>query len=181
MDKPEDQIGQPERIRPDEGKDQSGISRREFIRTAVAASAVATVAASSSAAAVTATASNVSSQLSAGQHRVLELLLNRLIPAEGAMPAAGDLGIVSFIDTALDAAPHLRPHVMEVLAALPEEDHFSRMPDEAKDALLESVAKDHEQSFDLLLQATYTGYYSHAKVQQILGWVDPVDRGYGLA
>jgi hypothetical protein len=158
--------------------DDGTISRRAFIRDAVVASAAATAAAAWPVTAVGAPSPSAYQALTGGQQRSLERVLNRLIPAEGAMPAAGDLGIVGFIEKALEAAPHLRSPVVGLLAALPDEARFRRMSDAEADAILEQLAAEHPKEFDLVVQATYTGYYSHSRVQEILEWVDPVDTGY---
>jgi hypothetical protein len=41
--------------------------------------------------------------------------------------------------------------------------------------VLSRAQREDPDTFDLLLQATYTGYYSHPDVQNALHWTDPVD------
>src|SRR5262245_61561481 len=83
----------------------SSISRRAFIQGVIAASAVSGVAAFAEPGAWT--PGQPASVLTADQMHALTVILNRLIPSEGAMPAAGAVGVAGFIDMALDAAPHL--------------------------------------------------------------------------
>src|SRR5438128_981274 len=88
----------------------SGISRRAFIQGVIAASAATgVVALAEPGAAVPQSAGAV---LTAEQASRLTLVLDRLIPADGPMPAAGALGIGGFIDKALVAAPNLRPQIL---------------------------------------------------------------------
>src|SRR5262245_6627412 len=119
------------------------ISRRTFLQGVMAASAATSVVtglpASAGALAGAAVAATAPQILTAEQGRVLGAVLNRLIPSEGKMPGAGDLGITSFIDTALGAAPHLRRHVMGVLATLPDGDRLAELRDEQLDDLLQRI------------------------------------------
>jgi hypothetical protein len=146
---------------------QETVSRRRFIQGVIAASAAAGIGALS-----TATAGTAPQVLTADQSRVLASVLNHLIPANGVMPAAGDLGIAGFIDRVLDKAPHLRDPIVGLLAALPNQDVFTRLSDVQVDGLLHRLEQEQNESFDILLQATYTGYYSHPQVLATIGWVD---------
>lgn len=146
------------------------ISRRTFIQGVVAASAATSLSAAPMAAfSPDATATGV---LTTAQKTALTSVLNHLIPREGVMPAAGEIGIGSFIEQAISAAPHLRHPITAVLAALPEGD-LARLSDEDMRVRLESVERTHPEAFDLLLQATYTGYYRHSAVLAALGGVEP--------
>jgi hypothetical protein len=156
------------------------ISRRQFMQGVMLASATAASLATSPAPAAGLSSGTATTVLTPVQNRVLALVLNRIIPAHGIVPGAGDLGVAGFIDQALEAAPHLRARIVGLLASLPDEQTLRQLPDAELDALLQRLESDQRHSFDLLLQATYTGYYSHAQVQNALGWVDPVDSGYGM-
>jgi hypothetical protein len=146
------------------------ISRRQFMEV-VAASAAAGVVLPGSA---SAPASDV---LSASQTGTLTAILNRLIPPAGNMPGAGDLGIAAFIQAAVAAAPHLRHHIELALTAASEVQASAQTEDHGRqlDAVLQRLEREQNESFDLLLQAAYTGYYSHPKVLAALRWVDPSD------
>jgi hypothetical protein len=151
------------------------ISRRQFMEV-VAASAAAGVVLPGSA---SAPASEV---LSAGQTDTLTAILNRLIPPAGNMPAAGDLGIAAFIRAAVAAAPHLGHHIELALTAASEVHASAQTEDHGRqlDAVLQRLEREQNESFDLLLQAAYTGYYSHPKVLAALHWVDPSESGHQM-
>jgi hypothetical protein len=157
------------------------ISRRQFIHGVMIASATA-----AGLAALPSTADGVPpsiaiKDLTSEQVQKLTSVLNQIVPGNGVMPAAGDLGVARFIGQALEAAPHLRHHILGVLAALPEGQAFTQLPDTAAtDAMLHRLESEQRDSFDLLVQATYVGYYSHARVQEILGWIDRVDAEYQI-
>ena len=151
----------------------SSVSRRTFIQSAIAAS-VATGAAGvlSEKAALAAAAGRTAglAVLSAEQGTVLTAVLNRLVPADGRMPGAGDVGITQFIDGVLADAPHLRRPILDVLA-----DVYVAQPggDAELDTVLQRIEGARPESFKALLDATYTGYYSHPDVLRAVGWVPP--------
>ena len=155
--------------------DQGTVSRRAFIQGVIATSAAAGIGAFSTAAAGTAP-----KVLTKEQSRVLELVLNHLIPANGVMPAAGDLGIAGFIDRVMDEAPHLRRPIIRLLAALPDQHVITRLSADQVDGLLHRLEQEQNEAFDILLQATYTGYYSHPQVLATIGWIDPVESTHEL-
>ena len=109
------------------------------------------------------------------QALTLEAVLNSLIPPEGEMPGAGDLGIASFVDKALAAAPHLRRHILGVVDQLSIdcwrdfEQGFPTLPQSDKVALLQRREREQGESFSRLVHATYAGYYSHPSVVEALG------------
>lgn len=150
----------------------SELSRRRFLEVvaASAAAGIALPATGSSPAVVSA-----GTVLTSDEMNALTAVLNRLIPASGQMPGAGDLGIAVFIDRALSAAPHLKPHLASVLAAT------GRIESPADlDAVMQRLEHEQADSFDTLVQAAYTGYYSHADVLSALGWSDPEESAHQL-
>jgi gluconate 2-dehydrogenase subunit 3-like protein len=152
------------------------ISRRQFMEV---------VAASAAAGIVLPTAISGASPDAAGlpadQIAVLTAVLNRLIPATRDVPGAGDLGIAAFIQAAAAAAPHIRPHIDAILTAASEAQPAGLSPDDCGselDTVLKRLERVQNESFDLLLQAAYTGYYSHPRVLSALQWVDPSDESH---
>ena len=148
------------------------LSRRQFIQGVIAASAAASAAGLSTGVMSASSAVLPTTVLTMEQGRALTRIVNHLIPAEGVMPGAGGLGIAAYIDTALAAAPHLRRHFLDLLTALPDADAVSQLSEAELDSLLRRVEHEQSESFDILLQATYSGYYSHPQVQTALEWVD---------
>ena len=171
----------------EEGRRQpdAPISRRTFIEGVVAAStaagAVAVGARSAAAGALAPTAdggggAGVAADAAAlevltpAQGRVLAAVLNRLVPADGAMPGAGDAGVTGYIDQALLDAPHLRRPLVDLLDEL-RGCGFVRLPGAAQDERLCRLAADRPASFEALLHAAYTGYYSNPSVLTAAGWL----------
>ena len=146
----------------------TGVPRRKFIQGALVASAATSVAGWPTSATATPTAPPVQ-VLTAGQRGLLTTVLNRLVPAEGSLPGAGELGMAEFIDRALGVAPHLRRHIVGVLAGLPNAAAFLDLSTTEAETLLRRVEQAQPEAFDILVQATYTGYYSHPRVMAALG------------
>ena len=141
------------------------ISRRQFIQGAVIATSTVTCASAlafdaASAPAATAAAGG----LTPAEGRLLTAVLNHLIPAEGVMAAAGDLGVGAFIEHLLGDAPHLKPPIVGVLAKVNDRGQWCDLSDAERDRLLEDIQQHHTQMFDVLLQAAYTGYYGHSNI-----------------
>lgn len=153
----------------------SGISRRLFLQGVLAASAGAGLAGSPTKALPD--HHPIARALTADELAVLRKVLDQLIPAENAMPAAGALGVAGFIDETLVAAPHLRRPVVSILAALPGARELSSWSDASMETRLREIEQSQPEAFDLLLQATYTGYYRHPLVLAALGGVESDHQG----
>lgn len=173
----------------EEGRRQpdAPISRRTFIEGVVAASTAAgAVAAGARSAAAGALAPTAAAGGGAGvaadaaalevltpaQGRVLAAVLNRLVPADGAMPGAGDAGVTGYIDQALLDAPHLRRQLVDLLDEL-RGCGFARLSGAAQDERLRRLAADRPAPFDVLLHAAYAGYYSNPSVLTAARWQPP--------
>lgn len=134
---------------------QDGISRREFIHgvlvVSTAAIAAGSVPTSASASALT------PASLPIGD-RQLAAVLDRLVPANNAMPGAGELGLGRFIEDALTAAPHLRAHLDELQAVLPGADECWCLSQEDAEQLLGDIERRHPDAFQTLIRLTYSGY-----------------------
>ncbi len=153
------------------------VSRRSFIQGVIAASA-ATAAVSSSASSVLADAPVAGAEgvaykvLTGQQGEQLAMVLNRLVPGEGNMPGAGDLGVARFIDEVMADAPHLRGPVFDVLNRVQATGAFALGGDEL-DGALAVVEQEQKASFTALIDATYTGYYTHPDVMAAIGVESP--------
>ena len=146
---------------PKDTHGSNAVSRRCFIQSAIAISAagigyVDTQAVHRAAAAVGATSQRV----------MLTDVLNTLIPRAVGLPGAGELGLADFVDATLDKAPHLRGHVEEILRELVAS--RSMALDSDLDSQLRLIEAQYSDSFDVLLQIVYTGYYSHPTVLKAL-------------
>jgi hypothetical protein len=115
--------------------------------------------------------------LRADDAALLTRLLNRLVPPEGEMPGAGEIGAARFIDDLLLQAPHLHRHIGQLLAHVAAQSAADGLPDRELDAVLESLERMYPASFRVLLESTYLAYYSHPRIVAALGWLHPDTAG----
>lgn len=163
---------------------EGAISRRRFIQGAVAVSAVAGAAAvpakagggpSPEAALDTRDSASAGEEtshyevLTPEQGRVLAAVLNRIVPATDVTPGAGDVGIARFIDGVLVDAPHLRTSIVSLLQEADAGERFASLRETEQDARLRGISRREKASFDTLLRAAYTGYYSEPRVLAAIG------------
>ena len=122
---------------------------------------------------------------SAEQARDLSSVLDEIIPpsADGKLPGAGELGLVEYLEGALQRMSDLQAMIIEGLAAL---DELARSRNAAYFAALckeDKVALLNEQGFVFpLMFQTYIGYYQSARVVQALGLEarPPHPKGYEI-
>jgi hypothetical protein len=155
------------------------ISRRRFLEGVIVASGatgVGLAAIAGRAPSGTAAASNGSSigfrVFTQEQGDLLTVLLNRIVPADGNMPAAGDIGVGRYIDGVLADAPHLRRPILDVITEVQAAAAAAPLSGDQLDHVLGAIEQRQKTSFDVLLQATYTGYYSHPQVLNAIGWTE---------
>jgi len=166
------------RAKPRLSDRRQSISRRKFLAGVVASAAVgATLPVGERSGTFISATGGVPAEpfrvLNADGERLLTAVLNRLVPANRTMPGAGDLGLSRFIDGVMADAPHLRRSVSSLLADLPADQFLPGLSPEAGRTELRRLQRTHRAQFNDLLRATYTGYYSHPRVLDRLGWTVP--------
>jgi len=124
----------------------------------------------------------------AAQHALLVSVLNRLVPAAGAFPGAGDLGVAAYIDRVVQPSATLKRLFMQGLGqiALTSQAQFGQpftaLPEGQRDAVLQRVAAAAPEFFETLVTHTYSGYYSQPTIARLLGMEGrpPQPLGYHL-
>ena len=117
--------------------------------------------------------------MSEGQLDLLQLMLNRIIPEDGAMPGAGDLGLAGFVEGVVAKQASLRRLFsealtqVEILAGRRNADGFGALDSEAQDAVLKEVEASSPVFFDELVRQTYNGYYTNIQVFERLDYAPP--------
>ena len=112
--------------------------------------------------------------LSAEQRTLLDAMLDRLIPAEGAMPGAGEIGAAEYIDGVVGRSARLARMFGDglrrvELAAAERGASFVEMSGEAQDHVLRGIEVNESAFFETLLGHAYNGYYSNPEVVDALG------------
>jgi hypothetical protein len=125
----------------------------------------------------------------AEQRTLLQAVLDTIVPANGALPGAGSLGVGDAIDDTLAQIPGLRRLLLDGLAeiALTSErevgQSFEALDAAAREAVLRSVEAVQPVFFAALVEHTYRGYYTHPDVHAAIGYATrpPQPLGHVLA
>jgi len=113
------------------------------------------------------------------QQSLLTAALNCVIPEEGNMPGAGDLGVIEFIETLVAPDPKLRRLVNEglsqivVAASVQSGQEFVDLDKDDQNEALKEVQAQQPAFFDFLLRQCYNGYYTNAQIQDLIGYQRP--------
>ncbi len=111
----------------------------------------------------------------ASQHPLIRAVLNRLIPAGGGFPGAGDLDLLDHLDRAAVSSAGTRRMFVEGVRQIgleSERRHAKGFEDLAvaeQDAVLRNIESERRAFFETLVSHVYQGYYSHPTVIQLLG------------
>jgi hypothetical protein len=122
------------------------------------------------------------------QRGLLRATLNRIIPADGAFPGAGDLGVVSYVDAVIGRSAELRrlfAHGLTQIDVTSQELYaqgFMDLSEHQRDAVLRRVEANNSEFFSALLTHTYSAYYSNPLIIRQLGQDPrpPQPRGHEL-
>ena len=125
------------------------------------------------------------------QAGALACVLDEIIPPDGGagLPGAGQLGLVSAIEAAIEKTPDLAPAVEQGLAALAALSAergvagFADLPREKRLELLNQIATTQPAFLPGLIFHGYVGYYQHPEVVEALGLEarPPPPKGYEMA
>ena len=109
------------------------------------------------------------------QRVLVRHVLNRIVPAGDGFPAAGELGVVDYLDGLVGRSARLKRTFAEGLARIEMVADaggpagFAGLPDDRKDEVLRDVESDLPEFFAALVKHTYNGYYTDPTVLAILG------------
>jgi Gluconate 2-dehydrogenase subunit 3 len=122
---------------------------------------------------------------SADEERALASVLDEIIPPsnDGQLPGAGELGLISYINAALQNTPELRSMIVQGLSDLDSLARSRNAPGFAALSREDKLQLLNEQAFVLPLTFhTYAGYYQQARVVEALGLEarPPHPKGYHM-
>ena len=117
------------------------------------------------------------------QRTLLAAILNRIIPADGEMPAAGDLGIADFVESVAAGAPASSRRFLEglvsiELAAAERGGTFASLSPADQVGALQAVESEAPEFFQQLVTQTYRGYYTNETVTELLSYRAPNRQDY---
>ena len=121
--------------------------------------------------------------LSDEQRALLAAALNRIVPAQGEMPAAGDLGIAEFVESVTAGSSAKRRNLLDglvriELAASERGGDFTSLSADAQTDALSAVQTTNPEFFQELVTQTYRGYYTNETVFDLLSYRAPNREGY---
>lgn len=127
--------------------------------------------------------SSNNSILSDEQRAMLAAVLNRLVPAEGDFPAAGDLGVAGFVESVAAGSTVKRRTLMDgliqiELAASQRGGSFDGLSEATQTDALRAVEGSSPVFFQELVTQTYRGYYTNETVCGALGYRPPNREDY---
>jgi hypothetical protein len=110
----------------------------------------------------------------AAQRALLRAMLNRIVPARGNLPGAGDLDVGDSIERTLAASTRLRRLFLEGLREVDVSAgvgaSFVDLDAARQTAILQAVEQRLPAFFVALVEHTYRGYYTLAAVQAAIGF-----------
>ena len=120
------------------------------------------------------------------QESLLKDVINRIVPAEEEFPGAGDLGAVSYIDTAVAPSANLRKLFLmglsqiEIMATRDLGKGFGELSAEEKDQVLMEMEREQPDFFNALIQHTYNAYYTNPAIFPLIEYEGhpPQPNGY---
>jgi hypothetical protein len=113
--------------------------------------------------------------LTDAQRELLTQVLDRIVPADGGLPGAGELGVGEFVEGAAGSKPGQTRQLVdglklvEVTRGRHGSEAFGELDDDARDQVLRTVESESPAFFDELVRLTYVGYYSQPRVAAALG------------
>jgi hypothetical protein len=132
---------------------------------------------------------NPPTSFSKSERTLLRAALNRIIPAQDGLPAAGDIGAVDSIETVVSGRGAERRGFLEGVGAIErtagqmtDRDFRSLEPNE-QDAVLRAVESARPDFFDELIRLAYRAYYGNTQIKLSLGLETrpPQPLGFALA
>ena len=121
--------------------------------------------------------------LSDEQRALLAAALNRIVPAQGEIPATGDLGIGKFVESVAAGSTAKRRSLLDgmvriELAAAERGGAFASLSGDAQTEALRAVQTTDPEFFQELVTQTYRGYYTNERVFSLLSYRAPNREGY---
>ena len=128
------------------------------------------------------------------QRNLLTAALNRIIPAQGKFPGAGDIGGAAGVEQAVieraaaDKAAGRTPDLrrlfteglgqLEIAAAQRGAAAFAELSPEHQDDALRQVEGEHLDFFAALVRQCYNGYYTNPDIFDLIGYAIPSPQDY---
>jgi hypothetical protein len=130
------------------------ITRRTFIGTAAVV--------------VLAPVADAASEQAATSRRTLRAAIDRIIPAQGKMPAASAVGAVEYLEALSARDQEIQQRLAKSLAALGPS--FAENAENAQVSALEKLEQTDPPAFGALRDVIYEAYYTNPKIWALIGY-----------
>jgi hypothetical protein len=130
------------------------ITRRTFIGTAAVI--------------VLAPVAETASEQTVANRRTLRAAVDRIIPAQGKMPAASSVGTVEYLAALSARDPDIQQRLSKAIAALGPT--FAERSENDQIRALEELEKADPPSFAALRDVVYEAYYTNQKIWALIGY-----------
>jgi gluconate 2-dehydrogenase subunit 3-like protein len=108
------------------------------------------------------------SEQAASSRRPLRAAIDRIIPAQGKMPAASAVGAVEYVEALAARDQEIQQRLATVVAALGSSFADSSVDEQVR--ALETLEKSDPPSFATLRDVTYEAYYTNPKIWALIGY-----------
>lgn len=106
--------------------------------------------------------------LAQAERRALAAAMDRIVPADGRMPAASSVGSVAYIEAVLARDAEIRKAVVGAVHGLGPDFHSDSA--ERQDAALRDLERNGAPAFALMRDLVYEAYYANPAVWKLLGY-----------
>jgi len=147
-------------------------TRRRFLTTAATGTAAASVAMRADATPLAARP-DVSSAWPDSVGAALRAAMDVLVPAEGGMPAAGEAGVLAYLEGVATRDADVRRQLRRAASALEKRSHsssFPSLPVERRARVLAELETKEPAIFEALRDYVYEGYYTRPEIWKRLGF-----------
>jgi len=153
------------------------LSRRSFLRVGLAGSlAIRSGAMVGSSVVAIEPETTSSDRADSDKHDFLRAVIDEIIPAGNGMPAASEAGVLAYLDHLADQNPDFGKTLDQSLGSLEElsqsqlHKKFLWLATAQRVQILQRMERLHPETFSLLRDYTYEGYYTQPKIWSLMGY-----------
>ena len=113
--------------------------------------------------------------LSRDQQKLLATVIDVIIPASNGSPSASDAGVATYVESSASTSPAMRNlltsglQAIEVTSGRAYRNGLAGLTYEQRESVLSKVESTSPEFFDVLIQQTYSGYYTNSDVLRAKG------------
>ena len=120
---------------------------------------------------------NIENILLPEEQDILKITMDELIPSNGTMPSASEVGGVDYVLGILKELKELTPLFKEAIATIKtisleqKEAHFTDLNKEDRIRILTRMENTSSELFNILKDFTYESYYTNETIHELIGYI----------